>query len=164
MGICVKNPGTQMNRIEIIQYEEKYLSDFKRLSYEWLDQYTLLEPEDERILSNPEKVILNKGGYVYFAKYGGEIIGTVSLIKVDDTTFELAKLAVTQKYRGMGIGRKLIERCLITARQDHIKKMILFTHHKLFSAIALYKKFNFKEVYHSKGKYIKSDLKMELDL
>ena len=153
-----------MNGIEIIDYEEKYLSDFKRLSYEWLKQYKLLEPEDERILCSPEEVIINKGGYVYFARYGGEIIGTVSLMKVDATTFELAKLAVTQKYQGMGIGRKLIERCLISAKQDHIKKIILFTHHKLFSAIALYQKFNFKEVYHSKGKYIKSDLKMELNL
>jgi N-acetylglutamate synthase-like GNAT family acetyltransferase len=132
MGIYTK---MQTKQIEIIDFDDQYLSELKTLSYEWLRQYSLLEPEDERILCNPKEVILKKGGYIYFARYGKEIVGTVSLIKIDDATFELAKLAVTRQYRGHGIGRKLVEHCLEAAKKENIRKIILFTNHKLISAI-----------------------------
>ncbi|SNS97858.1 Ribosomal protein S18 acetylase RimI [Anaerovirgula multivorans] len=153
-----------MNTIELIEFEEKYHNDFKRLSYEWLEKYVSVEPEDERILSNPKEVIIDKGGSVFLAKYGEEIVGTVSLIRVNDTTFEIAKLAVTEKYQGLGIGKKLMEHCLYVSRQKNTRKIILYTNHKLNSAIALYKKFNFIEVPIINNKYIESDLKMELYL
>ena len=64
-----------MEKIIIIEFEEKYHDDLKRLSYEWLERYLLLEPEDIRILNNPKEVILDKGGYIFFVKYGEEIVG-----------------------------------------------------------------------------------------
>ena len=153
-----------MNQIHIIDYEDMYWPEYQRLSYEWLEEYSLLEPEDVRILSNPREAVLDRGGYIFFAECSGEIIGTVSLIRVDAVTFELAKLAVAQPYRGLGIGSVLIQRCLETADKENIHKIILFTNHKLLPAIALYRKFNFRETEHANGKYIKSDLKMELEL
>ncbi len=151
-----------MKEIKIVEYEEKYHSDFKRLSYEWLEKYVSVEPEDEKILNNPKEVILSKGGFIFFAKYNEEIVGTASLIKVDEDIFELAKLAVTEKYQGLKIGKMLIEKCLYVAKQKNAKKVILFTNHILISAIELYKKFGFKEVPIVNNKYIESDLKMEL--
>lgn len=153
-----------MNDIKIVEYEENYQEELKRLSYEWLEKYALVEPEDEKILNNHKEIILDKGGFIFFAKYNEEIVGTVSLIKVDHNTFELAKLAVTEKYQGLNIGKMLINKCLSVAKQNNAKKIILYTNKKLTSAIALYKKFHFEEISIVNNKYIESDLKMELML
>jgi len=153
-----------MKKIEMVEYEEKYHDDFKKISYEWLKKYVSVEPEDEKILNNPKTVVLDKGGFIFFAKYGEEVIGTVSLIKVDEYTYELAKLAVTEKYQGLKIGKMLMEKCLNVANQKNIKKIILYTNHILISAIALYRKYDFKEITLVNNKYIESDLKMELKL
>ena len=150
-----------MNITEVIVFEEKYHEDFKKLTCEWLEKYFYVEPEDEIVLNNPKEAIIDKGGYILLAKQGEEIAGTVSLIKVEDTVFELAKLAVTQKYQGLGIGKKLMEYCLDIAKKKNTKKIILYTNHKLISAIALYKKFDFIEVPLTNNKYIEVDLKME---
>ncbi|MCJ7691612.1 MAG: GNAT family N-acetyltransferase [Clostridiaceae bacterium] len=153
-----------MEKLIIVEYEEKYQDDLKRLSYEWLEKYLLLEPEDEKILNNPKEVVLDNGGYISFVKYGEEVVGTVSLIKVDKNTFELAKLAVTETHQGLGIGKMLIEKCLYIAKQKNANRIILYSNHILTSAIVLYKEFEFKETPIVNNKYIESDLKMELEL
>lgn len=153
-----------MNKIKIVEFEEKYHDDLKRLSYEWLEKYVSVEPEDEKILNNPKEVVLDNGGFIFFAKYDEAVVGTVSLIRVDENTFELAKLAVTEKYQGLEIGKMLMEKCLYVAKQENVKRIILYTNHILISAIALYKKFDFMETPLVNNKYIESDLKMELNL
>lgn len=153
-----------MEKIIIVEYEEKYHDDLKRLSYEWLEKYELLEPEDEKILNNPKEIVLDKGGFIFFTKHGEEIVGTMSLIRVDDNTFELAKLAVTEKYQGLNIGKIIMEKCLYIAKQKNAKRIILFTNHKLTSAIGLYKMFGFIETPFLGSKYLESDLRMELKL
>lgn len=153
-----------MAEIKIIEYEEKYHNDFKKLSYEWLEKYVSVEPEDEKILNNPKEVILDKGGFIFFAKYDTQIVGTVSLIRVDENTFELAKLAVTEKYQELNIGKLLMEKCLCVSKKENAKTIILYTNHILASALALYKKFGFEEIPLVNNKYIESDLKMKLEL
>lgn len=153
-----------MQEIEIVEFENKYHDDLKRLSYEWLEKYELLEPEDERILKNPKEIVLDKGGYIFFAKCSEEVVGTISLIRVSENTFELAKLAVSEPYQGLKIGRMLMEKSLDVAKQKGAKKVILYSNHLLTSAIELYKRFSFKEIPIINNKYIESDLKMELYL
>jgi len=153
-----------MKKIEIVEFEEKYHDDLKRLSYEWLEKYVSVEPEDEKILNNPKEVVLDKGGYIFFAKCGEEVVGTVSLIKSDESTFELAKLAVTEKYQRLKIGNMLMDKSISVAKEQGAKKIILYTNHVLISALELYKKFNFKEIPLLYNKYMESDLKMELDI
>jgi len=153
-----------VDKIKILEYEDKYHNDLKKISYEWLKKYELLEPEDEKMLNNPKEVVLDKGGFIFFAKYGEEIVGTSSLVRVDENVFELVKLAVVEKYQGLKIGKMLMEKCLYIAKEKNAKSIILFTNHKLTSAIELYKRFNFKETPFVKNKYVESDLRMELKL
>jgi hypothetical protein len=58
--------GRVMNSVQILNFEDKYKKDLKRLSYEWLEKYVSVEPEDEKILNNPREVIVDKGGYIFF--------------------------------------------------------------------------------------------------
>ena len=64
---------------------------------------------------------MDKGGFIYYAELNGEIVGTVSLMKVSDSYFELAKMAVTESAQGLGLGKLLIEHCVKEAKEKKIK-------------------------------------------
>ena len=82
-------------RLEIIDFSDETKDFIKVLNYEWLEKYFRIEPNDEKSLSNPKEEIINKGGFIFYAKLDEKIIGTVSLVKKSERTFELSKMAVT---------------------------------------------------------------------
>ncbi len=131
--------------IEIVSYEPIYKPFIKTLNYEWLQKYFDIEANDIVQLSNPEEEILNKGGKIYFALHNNEVVGTSTLMKMDVEEYELAKMAVTEKSQGLGIGEILLEHCIQKAKDMHIKRLSLFSNTKLTAAIALYKKYGFLE-------------------
>ena len=149
------------NTIEIIPFSPAYKEDIKTLNLEWLQKHFRVEPKDEIVLSDPQGQIIDKGGMIFYAKYKDEIVGTVSLIKIDDTTFELSKMAVTHGVQGLGIGKKLMLHCLAVAEAKGMEKLILYSNRKLLSAIHLYEKFGFVEVPLEDGVYERADIKME---
>ena len=132
--------------ITIVPYINEYKEHIKALNYEWLKKYFFIEPGDVKQLSDPQSYIIDKGGHIYFAKYKNEIVGTSSLMKTDSNKYELAKMAVTEKYKGHGIGQMLLEHCLAEAVKLNATKLTLFSNTKLQSAIHLYKKYGFIEV------------------
>ena len=149
------------NTVEIIPFSATLAAPIKTLNLEWLKKYFKVEPKDELVLSDPQGQIIDKGGMIFYAKYNDEIVGTVSLIKIDDTTFELSKMAVTDGVQGLGIGRKLMLQCLAVAGAKGMEKLILYSNRKLLSAIHLYEKFGFVEVPLEDGVYERADIKME---
>lgn len=151
MKITIK-PYTAINRKAI-----------KELNVEWLSKYFEVEPNDEIQLSNPEKEIIQKGGYIFYAEAEGNIVGTVTLMKKSESVFELSKMAVTENYKGRGIGEKLLQHSIEFAKQKDIKKLILYSNRSLEAALKLYRKYNFKEVPLENSNYKRADIKMELD-
>ena len=135
-----------MAEITIVPYTREYKEYIKTLNYEWLEKYFFVEQGDVKQLSNPQFYIIDKGGHIFFAKYKEEIVGTSSLIKTGVGEYELAKMAVTEKYKGVGIGKLLLEHCIQEAVNLKATKLILFSNIKLKSAIHLYKKYGFTEV------------------
>ena len=142
-----------MVAIKIIEWEDKYAEQFKRLSLEWLEKYVSVEPADLEIINNPHRSILDNGGMIFFALCDGLIVGTVAMIRQKDGSFELAKLAVTEGYK---------EKSLEFASQRKAITVFLYTNRRLLPAINLYEKFGFKEVPVAQNKYIEADMKMEL--
>ncbi|MFV8367443.1 GNAT family N-acetyltransferase [Flavobacterium sp. XS1P27] len=149
------------NTVEIIPFSATLAAPIKTLNLEWLKKYFKVEPKDEIVLSDPQGQIIDKGGMIFYAKYNDEIVGTVSLIKIDNTTFELSKMAVTDGVQGLGIGKKLMLHCLAIAEAKGMEKLILYSNRKLLSAIHLYEKFGFVEVPLEDGVYERADIKME---
>jgi N-acetylglutamate synthase-like GNAT family acetyltransferase len=147
--------------VQIIPFSPELKEDIKTLNFEWLNKYFRVEPKDERILSNPQGEIIDKGGMIFYAQHNDKIVGTASLIKIDEFTFELSKMAVTDGVQGLGIGNKLMEYCLTVAKETGIKKVILYSNRKLLPAIYLYKKYGFQEVELEGGTYERADIKME---
>ena len=149
--------------IEIIDFEPKYRDDFKNLNVEWLEKYFEVEPYDKEVLSNPEKYILEKGGKIFFAKLEDKIIGTVALMP-KNSSFELTKMAVTEKIQSKGIGSLLMKKCIDEAKNLGLKEIFLFSNTKLDKAINLYKKVGFLEEHFDSSDYKRANIYMTLKL
>ena len=133
-----------MQQVEIITYNKKYSEYFKQLNYEWLEQYFFVEHEDDKLLNDPEKFIIKKGGQIFFARLNNKIIGTCAAIKIDKYTYELSKMAVTKKAQGKQAGKKLALSVIGFAFSKKAKFVTLLTNKKLFAAINLYKQLGFE--------------------
>jgi ribosomal protein S18 acetylase RimI-like enzyme len=152
------------NQIEIIDFSDELQQPIKTLNYEWLEKYFRVEDSDVRSLSNPKEQIIDKGGFIFYAKLNDEIVGTASLLKKAENVFELGKMAVAEKAQGHGVGRILLEHCLKVAGEKQIAKLILYSNTQLASAIHLYRKYGFVEVELEQGLYERANIKMEKKL
>jgi GNAT superfamily N-acetyltransferase len=147
--------------IEIIGFEPGLAKDFKDLNLDWLQKYFEVEPADEKVLYDPQGQVIDKGGFIFFAKSGNTVAGTVTLLKLNETVYELAKMAVEESFQGKKIGNRLLEYCIDFAKDLDIQKLVLYSNRKLLPALHLYKKFGFVEVPLGNTDYKRSDIKME---
>ncbi len=148
--------------IEVIEYADSFAADFKRINLEWLDKYHLTEEPDLRMLNDPRSAILDGGGIIYLAQEHGQIVGSSALIKEHDGVFELAKMTVVPEWRGKGISKLLLEKCLNKARQLNAKRVFLFSNSQLKAALNLYTKFGFRQIELIDSPLKTADIKMEL--
>jgi ribosomal protein S18 acetylase RimI-like enzyme len=149
------------SNVVIIPFSDTCSEAIKTLNLEWLTKYFKVEPKDEMVLSSPKSEIIEKGGFIFYAQYQGSIVGTVSLLKIDETTFELSKMAVTSSVQGIGIGKRMLEYCFEFAKNNNINRLILYSNRSLESAIHLYTKYGFNEIPLEAGIYERADVKME---
>src|SRR4051812_28702804 len=104
---------------------------FRRLNEEWITRHFALEKKDVEALGDPEGTILAGGGRIFFAVQDGEIVGCCALMAIGDGEFEVAKMAVTQKAQGAGIGRRLLEAVIAEARAAGVGRLYLETNSTL---------------------------------
>ncbi|MEQ8337236.1 MAG: GNAT family N-acetyltransferase [Cyclobacteriaceae bacterium] len=151
--------------VSYIVFEEKYASDFASINYQWLADYFDIEPQDKVVLENPVGEVIDKGGQIFFAVVEGKAVGTVALILKEPGTFELVKMGVLSAYKGLKIGKGLIQSAIDYARKLGMNKIVLETNSKLLPAISLYQKAGFRIIEPDPNtKYKRCDLWMELKL
>ncbi|HNP24542.1 MAG TPA: GNAT family N-acetyltransferase [Panacibacter sp.] len=150
--------------IEIIAFSPEHATAFRNLNLEWLNKFNLTESHDLMVLGDPESTIIDRGGFIFLARSGEEIVGSAGLMKEHDGVFELAKMAVAPAFRGMGISKLLIEKCIDKAKELHAKKLLLFSNSQLRTAISLYEKYGFRHVPVVDTPFLTADIKMELSL
>ena len=148
--------------VQIVPYEAKYHDAFRRLNEAWISRYFRIEEPDTRVLEAPTQQILDKGGHILVALRDGEPIGVCALLRVDDATFELAKMAVAEHARGLGAGFLLGEAAKVTAREAGASRLILESNTILTPAITLYRKLGFTEFSGVPSEYDRCDIHMEL--
>jgi N-acetylglutamate synthase-like GNAT family acetyltransferase/DNA-binding MarR family transcriptional regulator len=150
----------QLNMIEILDYTPQYQQYFVDINIEWIEKYFKVEPMDEAMLNQAQENILDKGGRIYFARFEGEIVGTVALKKMSDDEFELSKMGVRPQAQGKQIGKKLVLHAIEEARKMGVKQLFLETNSILAPAIELYKKCGFHKVSLGPSPYERSDVQM----
>jgi len=153
----------QTNRFRIVDFAPEHAADFKRLNVEWITQHWTLEAADRKALDDPDNHILKPGGAILMALYQGEAVGSVALIPYDESTLELAKMAVSSSTQGRGFGKAIAESALARARTMGARRVYLESNTVLAPALALYRRLGFTEVLTSTtaSPYARCNIRME---
>ncbi len=142
-------------------------ADFRRLNEEWITRYFAVEPKEQELLADPQKTILDRGGRIFLAIRDGRPIGCCALLAIAPGEFEVAKMTVTESFRGSGIGRKLLEQAIAEARASGAHRLYLETNQKLAPAIRLYESLGFRHLPPERvvpSAYARANVYMELFL
>ena len=150
--------------LSIISYQPEYKANFIALNTAWLEAYFVVEPHDKEVFENLETHILQPDGEIFFCLVNEEVAGTVAMQRVDNTTFELAKLAVDPKFQGLKLSHHLMNACITFAKSKKATKIMLLSNRKLETALNLYIKYGFIEVPMKENDYERANIQMELSL
>jgi GNAT superfamily N-acetyltransferase len=150
--------------VEIRDYEDRFAASFREMNLEWLDKYELTESHDLQVLQDPKGTILDRGGFIFLAMQGETPVGSAALMSAGEKQFELAKMSVVPAWRGKGISKLLLDHCIKRAMNSGAERLILYSNHKLTTALALYERFGFNHVPVINSPFETADVMMELDL
>jgi GNAT superfamily N-acetyltransferase len=148
------------NDIEIVEYVPAHRKRFKEINEQWITRLYVMEEEDIKTVEDPEKYVLLHGGKIFIALCKGYPVGTCAYLNMGNQEFEMIKMAVDEKYRGLKIGKLLgihsVEKMWIYGAE----KLILFSN-RAGSAVAiqLYHFLGFKEVPLGKSEFLRADIR-----
>ncbi len=154
----------ESRQVQIVDYNPTYQTAFRQLNEEWITKYFRMEESDYKALDHPREYILDKGGHIYMALYKGEPVGACALIPMPDGGFELAKMAVSPKAQGLGIGYLIGQACIEKARALGAPRVYLESNTALKPAISLYHKLGFRKAAGPPSPYERANIQMELPL
>ena len=121
--------------------------------YGWNNEYEALVAE---ILAKFVREFDPARERCWIAEKDGKVIGSVFIVRQDDTTAKLRLLYVDPCARGLGIGSRLVDECLRFSRQVGYTNMVLWTNSILTGARRIYDRAGFElveeEAHHSFGK------------
>lgn len=126
----------------------KDTAEIKALIFGILEEYDLsVDPENtDSDLENIERNYSNnKGIFDVIQNPEGEIIASTGLYRINAKTCELRKMYLRKSYRGMGLGKFLLDHSIDEAKRLGYKKIILETASVLKEAISLYEKYGFRQ-------------------
>lgn len=133
-----------MSKIEFLPYNDDLKVHFYQINKEWVSSMFEMEDMDEKILKEPQKYIISRGGYIWFAKHDElGVVGSCALCKTAEGEYELTKMGVLEKARGLKVGEKLLNYVLAEAQKLPIQTLYLLTNKKCEAAIHLYLKNGF---------------------
>ncbi|MFD0794615.1 GNAT family N-acetyltransferase [Mucilaginibacter litoreus] len=154
----------EQSHVQIIDYTPQHQQAFRQLNEEWITTWFKMEESDYKALDHPDEYIIDKGGHIFIALYNEEPVGACALIKMDNNMYELAKMAVSPKAKGMGIGFSLGQACIEKAKELGAEKLYLESNTILKPAISLYHKLGFKKITGIPSPYERCNIQMEREL
>ncbi len=131
--------------VSFLPFTENLAPYFEIINKQWIKRMFKLEGIDIYVLENPKEAIIDKGGYIWFAKHPTlGICGTCALLNKGDGAFELTKMGVLSQARGFKIGEQLLQYVLSQADLLDLNKVFLLTNATCEAAIHLYEKNGFE--------------------
>ena len=76
----------------------------------------------------------------------GEIVGTAGVRSLEPGTGEIKRMWIRPACQGLGLGRRLMSRCLEEARALGFRQLRLDTEHRMKAALHLYRSYAFAEI------------------
>jgi len=105
--------------------------------------------------------------FCWVAEHAGSILGSVFLVRQDETVGKLRLLYVEPSARGSGLGKRLVDTCVEAARKAGYRKLVLWTNDVLAAARGIYQRAGFRLVEEERHKSFGKDLvgqNWEMDL
>lgn len=96
-----------------------------------------LEAKDRDLTRIPEEYQTGAGMFLLL-KHGGNTIGSVALRSLGDSTLELKRFYLLARYRGLGLGARLLNAALEHASQSQCEAIRLDTTTKSAKAIEMF--------------------------
>ena len=102
----------------------------------------------DKDLNDIENSYLSNNGFfgVVVNTETDQVVGCFGLYPISQHICELRKMYLLKETRGKGLGKLILDKAVLTAREKHFKKIILETISVLTTAIFLYKRYGFKEI------------------
>lgn len=156
MLIQSKTTNQQMN-ISIRKIEEKDNETIKNIIRDSLTEYGGNRPGtayyDEDILNMFDSYKNEKSSYIV-VEVDGEVVGGGGfkhLNKAESNLCELQKVYIKKEFRGLGIGKMIVKKCIEEATKAGYEYMYLETFPNMQKAQILYRKLGFNNLDHSIG-------------
>jgi putative acetyltransferase len=138
---------------------------FRELNEDWIAKNFQIEAKDRETLEDPEGHILKLGGHIFMAFVNGKAVGCCALLLMKPGKFEVAKMTVAEGYRGLGIGRKMLQYTISRGKELGAESLYLETNDKLHDAIHLYEALGFRHLAPENvipSPYVRANVYMEL--
>jgi DNA-binding MarR family transcriptional regulator/N-acetylglutamate synthase-like GNAT family acetyltransferase len=130
--------------LTIHDYDDALAPHFSAINAEWIESMYRLEETDRIVLENPRREIVDRGGTILFVEAAGlGIVGACALQKTGPDQYELTKMGVLAKARGLKAGEFLLEAVIARAQAMGAKRLYLLSNKKSAAAIHLYEKLGF---------------------
>jgi ribosomal protein S18 acetylase RimI-like enzyme len=81
----------------------------------------------------------------WIAEMGGEVVGSVFLVRKSAKASKLRLLIIDPRARGQGLGKRLTRACIAFARRAGYEKMVLWTQSHLAAARGIYQAEGFQK-------------------
>ena len=153
---------TSATEYAIVDYVDAHAGPFRALNLAWIRQHWEPEAADFKVLDAPRESIIDHGGYIAIAVRDEDVIGTCALIRMGDGSYELAKMAVREDCKGLGLGEQLGRAVIDRARKLGARRIYLETNAVLTPALNLYRKLGFVELPAQASPYERANVFMEL--
>jgi N-acetylglutamate synthase-like GNAT family acetyltransferase len=142
--MATKSPKENNLTVEIITYQAELAEHFYSINAQWVNDMFYMEEYDEKVLSDPQKYIIDEGGQIWFAKNSQlGIIGVCALKNFGNNWYELTKMGVLENARGLKAGEVLLKQVIEDSKKMDIDTLFLLTNSICAAAIHLYEKNGF---------------------
>ena len=103
-------------------------------------------------------------GRLYLAYCNGEAAGCIGLKQIDEQNCEMKRLYVRPQFRGINLGKQLVQKIIADAKDIGYSHMLLDTLPFLEKAVHMYKKFGFYPIDCYNDSPMSTSIYMKLDL
>jgi len=129
----------------IEKYDQAYDGLFESIWVDWLKNTMGIEPQPSDIdeVRNPFQSYIKNGGMAFYALIDNQCVGVVAVKKLNDRDYEFCKLVVNEAARGIGLGKKLVQKCIDFVSMEKGRYLYLQSFYKLEIALKMYDSLGF---------------------
>ena len=137
---------------------------FRELNEAWIAECFGMGEHDHEMLSDPFGYVMERGGEIWLAEVAGRVVGCWALLAMEQGRYDVAKMAVAEECRGLGVGRKVLAYTIARARELGATSLYLETNKKLANAVHLYESLGFRHLPPNVSLYVRANVFMEMVL